>query len=81
MSDPHLDSPPRPEPEPHPDGPIDGDMRAPAPRNGEAADVTEADMEGSCADHPVVRSEDERTDEGLEETFPASDPVSAKHIT
>jgi len=26
-------------------------------------------------------SEDERLDEGLEETFPASDPVSAKHIT
>jgi hypothetical protein len=25
--------------------------------------------------------EDERLDEGLEETFPASDPVSAKHIT
>jgi hypothetical protein len=26
-------------------------------------------------------SDDERLDEGLEETFPASDPVSAKHIT
>ena len=26
-------------------------------------------------------SESERLDEGLEETFPASDPVSAKHIT
>lgn len=26
-------------------------------------------------------AEDERLDEGLEETFPASDPVSAKHIT
>ena len=25
--------------------------------------------------------EDGRLDEGLEETFPASDPVSAKHIT
>ena len=25
--------------------------------------------------------EEERLDEGLEETFPASDPVSAKHIT
>ena len=25
--------------------------------------------------------EDARLDEGLEETFPASDPVSAKHIT
>lgn len=26
-------------------------------------------------------ADDERLDEGLEETFPASDPVSAKHIT
>jgi len=26
-------------------------------------------------------AEDHRLDEGLEETFPASDPVSAKHIT
>jgi hypothetical protein len=25
--------------------------------------------------------EEDRLDEGLEETFPASDPVSAKHIT
>jgi hypothetical protein len=27
------------------------------------------------------QSDNERLDEGLEETFPASDPVSAKHIT
>jgi len=27
------------------------------------------------------QDEDDRLDEGLEETFPASDPVSAKHIT
>ena len=27
------------------------------------------------------QDDDERLDEGLEETFPASDPVSAKHIT
>ncbi len=27
------------------------------------------------------KDESERLDEGLEETFPASDPVSAKHIT
>jgi hypothetical protein len=30
---------------------------------------------------PTETSDDERLDEGLEETFPASDPVSAKHIT
>lgn len=39
---------------------------------------------GATADDVVDESdpdEDERLDEGLEETFPASDPVSAKHIT
>lgn len=30
---------------------------------------------------PEQEADDERLDEGLEETFPASDPVSAKHIT
>jgi hypothetical protein len=30
---------------------------------------------------PTETTDDERLDEGLEETFPASDPVSAKHIT
>ncbi len=29
----------------------------------------------------VVQSDDERQDEALEESFPASDPPSAKHIT
>ncbi len=29
----------------------------------------------------VKAAEDDRLEEGLEETFPASDPVSAKHIT
>lgn len=27
------------------------------------------------------QTDNERLDEGLEETFPASDPVAAKHIT
>jgi len=39
---------------------------------------------GATADDVVDESDpaDEgRLDEGLEETFPASDPVSAKHIT
>ncbi len=30
---------------------------------------------------PEAAAENQRLDEGLEETFPASDPVSAKHIT
>jgi len=29
----------------------------------------------------AATSDSHRLDEGLEETFPASDPVSAKHIT
>jgi len=31
--------------------------------------------------HKRPQSDNDRLDEGLEETFPASDPVSAKHIT
>ena len=36
---------------------------------------------GHAADAPATTRDDELLDEGLEETFPASDPVSAKHIT
>ena len=50
------------------------------------ADTEDAVLEGSGATADDVEDEadpdeDERLDEGLEETFPASDPVSAKHIT
>jgi hypothetical protein len=31
--------------------------------------------------HEEHRRHDERLDEGVEETFPASDPVAVKHIT
>jgi len=46
----------------------------------------DAAADAATDDSPVpgkatVRHEDKRLDEGLEETFPASDPVSAKHIT
>ena len=41
------------------------------------ADVA-VSLEDIEAEHAA---ESERLDEGLEETFPASDPVSAKHIT
>jgi hypothetical protein len=49
-------------------------------------DAESAVLEGSGASADDVEDEadpdeDERLDEGLEETFPASDPVSAKHIT
>ena len=50
----------------------DGAVRLSA--NGDVA-VTLEDVEAERA------ADDERLDEGLEETFPASDPVSAKHIT
>ena len=46
--------------------------------------VPEPTASGASADDIEDESdpdEDERLDEGLEETFPASDPVSAKHIT
>jgi hypothetical protein len=39
---------------------------------------------GATADdvtHGADKAQEDRLDEGLEETFPASDPVSAKHIT
>ena len=48
-----------------------------APDFDRAADAAEA---GSDPKKPQKR-EDELLDEGLEETFPASDPVAAKHIT
>lgn len=50
----------------------DGTVRLSA--NGDVAVTLEAVEAAQAAD-------DERLDEGLEETFPASDPVSAKHIT
>jgi len=46
--------------------------------------VPEPTASGASADDiedEADPDEDERLDEGLEETFPASDPVSAKHIT
>ncbi len=33
------------------------------------------------AEHAKRRRHDELLDEGVEETFPASDPVAVKHIT
>jgi hypothetical protein len=36
------------------------------------------DPDATSVEKPT--SDNERLDEGLEETFPASDPVSAKHI-
>ena len=51
-----------------------------------SVDAETALMEGSGASADDVPEdndpdEEDRLDEGLEETFPASDPVSAKHIT
>ena len=48
-----------------------------APDFDKAADDAQVDSQTT---EPQTR-EDELLDEGLEETFPASDPVAAKHIT
>lgn len=48
-----------------------------APDADKAADRLDEEETGAT---PQDR-EDDLLDEGLEETFPASDPVSAKHIT
>ena len=47
-----------------------------------AADLTpeDADLDEHGHDH-AHRRRDELLDEGVEETFPASDPVAVKHIT
>ena len=52
-------------------------------KGGEAPDADRAAeaLEPDDADDDARSREDELLEEGLEETFPASDPVSAKHIT
>ena len=50
------------------------------------AAIADADKAADDADKNTQTTkpqdrEDDLLDEGLEETFPASDPVSAKHIT
>ncbi len=50
------------------------------------ADIADTVIEGSGASADDIEdesdpAEEDRLDEGLEETFPASDPVSAKHIS
>ena len=40
-----------------------------------------ADDAPTDADRDAHRRRDELLDEGVEETFPASDPVAVKHIT
>ena len=50
------------------------------PDADKAADALDPNGADDAEDDPKSR-EDQLLDEGLEETFPASDPVSAKHIT
>jgi hypothetical protein len=65
----------------------DGKANAAAPAEDRAFVVNaETAVEGSGATAEDIleendADEEDRLDEGLEETFPASDPVSAKHIT
>lgn len=53
----------------------------PAGNSGQEADRAAADLAPNGDDPAHPDREEERLEEGLEETFPASDPVSAKHIT
>ncbi len=50
-------------------------------KGGEAPDSDKAADALDGAKTEDQDREDDLLDEGLEETFPASDPVSAKHIT
>ena len=51
-------------------------------KGGEAPDADKAaERLEEKAEAGSKEREDDLLDEGLEETFPASDPVSAKHIT
>ena len=52
-------------------------------QGGEAPDSDRAAdrLDPASGDQKPKEREDDLLDEGLEETFPASDPVSAKHIT
>ena len=55
------------------------------PEDVKPADRPHADDDMAAAHTPTSstpkKRQSELLDEGLEETFPASDPVSAKHIT
>ena len=48
---------------------------------GGVPEPTGSGMKADDVDEEHDPDEEDRLDEGLEETFPASDPVSAKHIT
>ena len=48
--------------------------------NPHADQAKDDDVERPDSDHPA-RRQSELLDESLEETFPASDPPTAKHIT
>ena len=52
------------------------------PPQHEDDDKAAGDLNPSGAEHEEKRRRhDELLDEGVEETFPASDPVAVKHIT
>ena len=56
----------------------DDPQQTPHQDDDEAAD----DLKPQGAEHDHLhRRRDELLDEGVEETFPASDPVAVKHIT
>ena len=57
-----------------------GGANTPKPKSVDPSETTSAQPEQSVESHPRKHQED-LIDEGVEETFPASDPVSVKRIT
>lgn len=61
---------------------VDAGLVADIKRDGAVRLSAKGDVAITLEDIEAEKADDsERLDEGLEETFPASDPVSAKHIT
>lgn len=65
-----------------PDGKVrDADKDSGAPHARPAERLGAEEIPDQLADRQAEDRQEALLDEGVEETFPASDPVSAKHIT
>lgn len=62
-------------------GYADGAPARSTPSGASAPGEATGERRSFKADEEAHEAEDKRLDEGVEETFPASDPVSVKHIT
>ena len=59
----------------------DNDTKAPKGGDHSRDDDAADGLDENHPRHEEHRRKDELLDEGVEETFPASDPVAVKHIT